>query len=126
LSLDGNWQSCRETGGEYSERVYDGKWPGLPPFELHMGPYHEFALFRGIQAEVIRPRDSTLNLTPERYLTPEFAGILRGVPALKGPKNRDFSGISVESTARIGYTQRAAGTTSAYHLALLNWGNRDI
>lgn len=49
--LEGNWQSCRESGGEYSERVYDGKWPGLPPFELHLGPYHEFALFLGIQDE---------------------------------------------------------------------------
>ena len=47
--LEGNWQSCREDGGGYSERVYDGKWAGLPPFELHMGPYHEFALFAGIQ-----------------------------------------------------------------------------
>jgi hypothetical protein len=49
LALDGNWQSCRDRGGEYSERVYDGRWPGMPPFELHMGPFHEFALFRGIQ-----------------------------------------------------------------------------
>jgi hypothetical protein len=47
--LEGNWQSCREADGSYSERVYDGKWPGLGPFELHMGPDHEFALFRGIQ-----------------------------------------------------------------------------
>ena len=47
--LEGNWQSCREGDGHYGERVYDGKWAGLEPFELHMGPYHEFALFRGIQ-----------------------------------------------------------------------------
>ena len=47
--LEGNWQSCREGDGQYGERVYDGKWTGLEPFELHMGPYHEFALFRGIQ-----------------------------------------------------------------------------
>jgi hypothetical protein len=47
--LEGNWQSCRESDGQYGERVYDGKWAGLPPFELHMGPYHEFALYRGIQ-----------------------------------------------------------------------------
>jgi hypothetical protein len=47
--LEGNWQSCREGDGQYGERVYDGKWPGLAPFELHMGPFHEFALFRGIQ-----------------------------------------------------------------------------
>jgi hypothetical protein len=49
--LEGNWQSCREDNGQYGERVYDGKWPGVGPFELHMGPYHEFALFRGIQDE---------------------------------------------------------------------------
>ena len=49
LALEGNWQSCREADGQYSERVYDGKWPGMPPFELHMGPFHDFALFRGIQ-----------------------------------------------------------------------------
>ena len=28
-----------------------GGWRGLEPFELHMGPYHEFALFRGVQDE---------------------------------------------------------------------------
>ena len=48
--IEGNWQSCRQ-GAEYSERVYDGRWPGLPPFELHLGPYHEFALFLGVQDE---------------------------------------------------------------------------
>jgi len=49
--LEGHWQSCREADGQYGERVYDGRWPGLEPFELHMGPYHEFALYRGIQDE---------------------------------------------------------------------------
>ena len=49
--LEGNWQSCRENDGQYAERVYDGRWPGMEPFELHLGPYHEFALFRGIQDE---------------------------------------------------------------------------
>ena len=47
--LEGNWQSCRESDGKYSERIYDGKLPGIGPFELHMGPYHEFALFRGVE-----------------------------------------------------------------------------
>ena len=47
--LEGNWQSCRESDGQYAERIYDGKLPGFGPFELHMGPYHEFALFRGVQ-----------------------------------------------------------------------------
>ena len=49
--LEGNWQSCREGDGQYSERVYDGKWPGIGQFELHLGPFHEFAFFRGIQDE---------------------------------------------------------------------------
>ena len=49
--LEGNWQSCREGDGQYSERVYDGKWPGIGPFELHLGPFHEFAFFRGVQDE---------------------------------------------------------------------------
>jgi hypothetical protein len=49
--LEGNWQSCREPDGQYSERIYDNTLPGIGPFELHLGPYHEFALFRGITDE---------------------------------------------------------------------------
>jgi hypothetical protein len=59
--LEGNWQSCREADGQYSERIYDAKLPGIGPFELHMGPYHEFALFRGIQ-ETHRDHASADNL----------------------------------------------------------------
>jgi len=59
--LEGNWQSCRGADGQYSERVYDGKWSGMPPFELHMGPFHDFALFRGIQDDH-RDHSSTDNL----------------------------------------------------------------
>jgi hypothetical protein len=59
--LEGNWQSCREPDGHYSERVYDNALPGIGAFELHLGPYHEFALFRGVQEEH-RPHDSTANL----------------------------------------------------------------
>jgi hypothetical protein len=59
--LEGNWQSCRESDGRYAERVYDGRWPGLPPFELHLGPYHEFALFLGIQ-DAHRDHSSPENL----------------------------------------------------------------
>jgi hypothetical protein len=59
--LEGNWQSCREPDGHYSERIYDNTLPGIGPFELHLGPYHEFALFRGVQDEH-RPHESTANL----------------------------------------------------------------
>jgi hypothetical protein len=59
--LEGNWQSCREPDGHYSERVYDNTLPGVGPFELHLGPYHEFALFRGVQDEH-RAHESTANL----------------------------------------------------------------
>ena len=61
LRLEGNWQSCREADGVYAERVFDGKWPGFPPFELHLGPRREFALFLGIQDEH-RDHDSSGNL----------------------------------------------------------------
>lgn len=59
--LEGTWQSCRESDGQYSERVYEGKWSGMAPFELHFGPYHEFSLFRGIQQDH-RDHSSTENL----------------------------------------------------------------
>jgi hypothetical protein len=59
--LEGNWQSCREADGNYSERVYDGKLIDGKPFELHLGPYHEFALFRGTQ-EAHRDHTSAENL----------------------------------------------------------------
>ncbi len=59
--LEGNWQSCREDDGQYAERIYDTKLPGIGPIELHMGPYHEFALFRGVQ-EAHRDHQSAENL----------------------------------------------------------------
>ena len=49
--LEGNWQSCREANGSYSERVYDHLVNGVGQFELHMGPRREFALFSGVQDE---------------------------------------------------------------------------
>src|SRR4051812_37625548 len=59
--LEGNWQSCRETDGRYSERVYDHIVNGVPKFEVHMGPGREFAIFEGVQDEH-RPHDSPANL----------------------------------------------------------------
>jgi hypothetical protein len=62
--LEGNWQSCREADGHYGERIYDNTLPGIGPFELHFGPYHEFALFRGIQDEHREHRSSENLLHP--------------------------------------------------------------
>jgi len=70
LQLEGNWQSCRE-GHEYAERVYDGRWPGLPPFELHLGPYHDFALFIGIQNDH-RDHNSPDNLLKPHVIESRF------------------------------------------------------
>jgi hypothetical protein len=47
--LEGNWQSCREDDGRYSERVYDHIVNGVGQFEVHMGPRREFAIFKGVQ-----------------------------------------------------------------------------
>jgi len=59
--LEGNWQSCRELDGKFGERIYDNTLPGIGPFELHLGPYHEFALFQGVQ-ETHRDHTSEGNL----------------------------------------------------------------
>jgi len=59
--LEGNWQSCREADGRYSERVYDHIVNGVPKFEVHMGPRREFAIFEGVQDEH-RAHDSPANL----------------------------------------------------------------
>ncbi len=61
IVLEGNWQSCREPDGHYSERVYDHVVNGVGQFELHMGPHREFALFKGVQDEH-RAHDSPDNL----------------------------------------------------------------
>jgi hypothetical protein len=59
--LEGNWQSCMETGGRYSERVYDHMVNGVGQFEVHLGPKREFAIFKGVQDEH-RDHDSADNL----------------------------------------------------------------
>jgi hypothetical protein len=62
--LEGNWQSCREADGRYAERVYDHVVNSVPQFEVHLGPMHEFAIFKGVQAE---HRD---HASPENLLKP--------------------------------------------------------
>lgn len=59
--LEGNWQSCRDRDGQYSERVYDHVVNGVGKFEVHMGPRREFAMFKGIQDEH-REHDAPENL----------------------------------------------------------------
>jgi hypothetical protein len=59
--LEGNWQSCRERDGSYAERVYDHVVNGVGLFEVHMGPRHEFAIFKGVQ-DAHREHDSPENL----------------------------------------------------------------
>src|SRR4026208_212748 len=59
--LEGNWQSCRERDGQYSERVYDHAVSGVSKFEVHLGPRREFAIFNGVQ-DAHREHDSPDNL----------------------------------------------------------------
>ena len=39
--LEGSWQSCRESDGRYSERVYDHIVNAVGLFEVHLGPRRE-------------------------------------------------------------------------------------
>jgi hypothetical protein len=68
--LEGNWQSCREADGGYSERVYEHVVNGVPKFEVHMGPRREFAVFAGVQEEH-RQHDSHANLLQPYRLSGE-------------------------------------------------------
>lgn len=47
--LEGSWSSCRESDGQYAERVYDHVVNGVGKFEVHLGPRREFAIFKGVQ-----------------------------------------------------------------------------
>ena len=49
--LEGSWQSCRDSDGHYTERVYDHVVNGVGQFEVHLGPRDEFAIFIGVQDE---------------------------------------------------------------------------
>ena len=70
--LEGNWQSCREADGKYSERVYDHVVNGVGLFEVHMGPNREFAIFRGVQDE---HRD---HASPDNLLKPYTVAMAGG------------------------------------------------
>jgi hypothetical protein len=70
--LEGHWQSCRESDGRYSERVYDHVVNGVGKFEVHMGPRREFAIFNGVQDEH-REHSSPENLL-KPYVVPMEAG----------------------------------------------------
>ena len=49
--LEGSWESCRGSDGQYNERVYDHVVNGVGQFEVHLGPQDEFAVFVGVQDE---------------------------------------------------------------------------
>jgi hypothetical protein len=86
--LEGNWQSCLEADGWYSERVYDNVAPGLGRFELHLGPYHEFALFRGVQDE---HRD---HRSADNLLRPYTVAVI----ANRASQKWDVAGLHLEVT----------------------------
>jgi len=64
--LNGVWQSCRETEGGYAERIYEYRILGKYQWEFHMGPYHEFGLYRQPQP------DDHQHDTPSNLLKPDY------------------------------------------------------
>ena len=70
--LEGSWQSCQESDGRYTERVYDHVVNGVAQFEVHMGPRNEFAIFQGVQDQ---HRD---HASPANLLTPHTVAMESG------------------------------------------------
>jgi len=70
--LEGNWQSCREMDGRYSERVYDHVVNSVGRFEVHLGPKRDFAIFKGVQEE---HRDHN---SPDNLLKPHLLELESG------------------------------------------------
>jgi hypothetical protein len=89
--LEGNWQSCREADGRYSERVYDHVVNGVGRFEVHLGPQREFAVFKGVQDE---HRD---HASPENLLHPYVVPLDGG----RAKQRWDVPSLSVTFTATL-------------------------
>lgn len=67
VKLYGNWQSCLEDDGSYAERIFYYKLNGKTLWAFHLGPYDQFALFKGATDDL--EHDDSLNLlgTAFRY-----------------------------------------------------------
>ena len=71
--LNGIWQSCKESDGQYSERVYDHVVNGIGWFEVHQGPKNEFAVFYNV-IDPHRDHDSPENQLGKKYKVEVDAG----------------------------------------------------
>lgn len=58
--VSGHWQSCQEQG-EWGEAARDHHLNGKLQWSLHLGPYDDFAIFKGEEPEG-DDHDSPLNL----------------------------------------------------------------
>jgi hypothetical protein len=65
--LEGNWQSCLEKDGDYSESSFEYCILGKCLWSFHMGPRDEFALFKGQDTPDHQDHDSKLNLLGPAY-----------------------------------------------------------
>jgi hypothetical protein len=83
----------------YSKRIYNGTRPEVRPFELHLGPYRDFALFLGVQAEH-RTHDSPANL---------FQSCTVDVVGNTGAHNWTATGLHVEATVAGGSRDEREG-----------------
>jgi hypothetical protein len=90
--LEGHWQSCRESDGRYTERVYDHVVNGEGKFEVHMGPRREFAIFMGVQDE---HRD---HQSPDNLLKPHIVVMEAG----RAKKRWEIPSLSLAFTVALG------------------------
>jgi hypothetical protein len=101
LMLEGNWQSCREADGNYSERVFDGKWPGIGAFEFHMGPYRELPF----QGHPGRPSRASVGGQPAE-------AVQRGHDYQPSPQSWDVAGLHLDVSLGAAARRSRAGSSA--------------
>jgi hypothetical protein len=90
--LEGNWQTCLQRDGSYTERIYDHLVNGVGMFEVHLGPRREFAIFKGVQDE------HRLHESADNLLGPSYVVVME---ASRAKQTWDIPSLNLRFTATL-------------------------